>query len=140
MSIWKKNFTAEDLNERCKNSLSDHLGIIFTEVGKDYLVATMPINAKTIQPMKIMHGGASAALAETVGSAASNYCVDEGKVCVGLSLNTNHLKMANEGIVTAKATPTHLGKKIQVWNISISSEKRKIISITTLTLAVIEHL
>ncbi|MGD2170239.1 MAG: hotdog fold thioesterase [Chlamydiota bacterium] len=139
MNIWRKTITADDLNKRCKDSLSDHLGIVFTEVGENYLMATMPVNAKTRQPMDIMHGGASAALAETVGSAAGNYCVDESKICVGLSLNTNHLKMATKGIVTAKATPIHLGKKTQVWTIPIFNEKEIIISMTTLTLAVIEH-
>ena len=139
MSIFFEKVTVEMVNKRAKNSLSDHLGIVFTEIGEDFLKATMPVSEKTLQPMGIMHGGASAALAETVGSAAGNFCVDTSKfVCVGLEININHLKPVSEGTVTAIAKPYHLGRKTHVWEIKLYNNEGKLTAISRLTLAVIE--
>lgn len=136
--IWKIHFTPDEVNQRASRSLSDYLGIRFTEVGKDFLKATMPIDEKTIQPMGIMHGGASAALAETVASAAANYAIDQKThVCVGLDLNINHLRAVRSGIVTAVAKPFHLGKTTQVWDIKIFNESKELVSVARLTIAVI---
>jgi len=141
MGIWFKDVDVETINARAKESLSDHLDIKFTEIGEDYLTATMPLNAKTKQPMGIMHGGASCALAETVASAAANYCIDQTEfVCVGLDINVNHLKSVRSGFVKAKAKPFHIGRKTQVWEIKITDEKAKLIAIARLTLAVISIL
>lgn len=138
MTIFKTKLDVSSINERAKNSLSDHLGIVFTEVGDDFVAATMPINEKTIQPMGIMHGGASAALAETVGSAAANFCVDQNQfVCVGLDININHLKPVSKGFVKAVAKPYHLGRKTQVWEIKLYNNEEKLVSISRLTLAVV---
>ncbi len=139
--IWITPINLEEINRRAKNSLSDHLGIEFTEIGDDHLTATMPIDARTLQPMGIMHGGASAALAETVASAAANYCVDQTtKVCVGLDLNINHIRTVRIGTVTAVARPFHLGKSTQVWEIKIYNEKRDLVSVARLTMAIIPHI
>lgn len=139
MSIFFEKVTVDMVNKRAKNSLSDHLGIIFTEIGEDFLTATMPVSEKTLQPMGIMHGGASAALAETVGSAAGNFCVDTSKfVCVGLEININHLKPVSKGAVTAIAKPYHLGRKTHVWEIKLYNNEGKLTAISRLTLAVIE--
>jgi len=139
MSIWHVKISPEEVNQRAKNSLSDYLGIQFTEAGEDYLKATMPIDPKTIQPMGIMHGGASAALAETVASAAANYCIDPTKyVCVGLNLYTNHMKAVKTGPVEAKARPLHLGKSTQVWEVEVYNTNKELVSVSRLTLAVLE--
>ena len=136
--IWVTPFTLEEVNRRCSNSLSDHLGILFTEIGKDYLKASMPIDKRTLQPMGILHGGASAALAETVGSAAANYCLDQSLyLAVGLDLNINHIRSVKSGLIKAVAKPFHLGKTTQVWEIRLENEEGKLIAISRLTMAVI---
>src|SRR5688500_15465432 len=99
-SIWHKPFTIEDAEKSRKGTMVDHLGIVFTEIGDDYLKAKMPVDNRTLQPYGIMHGGASCALAETVGSVAGNYCLDPSKArAVGVEINTSHLKMVREGFV-----------------------------------------
>ncbi len=137
--IWVQEPTPYELNLRCQNSLSDHLGIEFTSFTSISLSARMRIDQRTIQPMEIMHGGASAALAETVGSAAGNYCIHSDLYyCVGIELNINHLKAAKEGWVHATATPLHLGKQTQVWEIKIQDDNGTLISAARLTLMVLE--
>lgn len=137
-AIWITPFTLEELNQRAENSLSAHLGIEFTEVGGDFLTASMPIDQRTHQPMGIMHGGASSALAETVGSAAANYCIDQHQyVCVGLDLNINHIRSVRSGFVRAVATPFHLGKTTQVWDIKIWDESKRLVSVARLTVAIL---
>ena len=139
MIIWKQPISVEEINTRARNTLSDHLGIEFTEVGDDFLSATMPIDQRTIQPMGIMHGGASCVLAESVGSAAANYCVDQKtKVCVGLDININHIRSVRSGKVTGIAKPFHLGKTTQVWEIKIFDEQKQLVSISRLTMTVID--
>jgi 1,4-dihydroxy-2-naphthoyl-CoA hydrolase len=118
--IWRVPATPEQLMERSRNTLAEHLGIRITEIGPDYLRATMPVNSHTHQPNGILHGGASVALAETVGSLAANFCVDITKyVCVGQEINANHLRPVASGLVTATARPFHIGGKSQVWGIEI---------------------
>ncbi len=131
--------TVEEINQRAKHSLSDHLGIEFTEIGDEHLSATMPVDQRTMQPMGILHGGASCALAETVGSAAANYCVDQKeKVCVGLDININHLRPVRSGLVTGIAKPLHIGKTTHVWEIKIYNEEKSLVSVSRLTMAVVE--
>ena len=117
----------------------EHLGIEFTEIGEDFLIAKMPVDHRTRQPLGIMHGGASCVLAETVGSTAANCAVDQKQqYCVGLDINTNHIRSIREGYVFATAKPYHLGKSTQVWSIEIINEKSQLISINRLTMAVLE--
>ena len=138
MSIWITPLTLDEINLRADRSLSSHLGIVFTKVGSDFLEASMPVDERTMQPMGIMHGGASCALAETVGSAAANYCVDQKlKVCVGVDININHIRAVRSGIVLATAKPLHLGKSTQVWEIKIVNPAEQLISVARLTMAVI---
>ena len=137
MKIWAQHSTIETANLRGKNTMSDHLGIAFTEIGDDYLKATMQVDHRTKQPVGIMHGGASCVLAETVGSTAANLCVDEKHYCVGLDINTNHIRSIREGVVTAIAKPFHLGRSTQVWGIEIRDDKDRLISVTRLTMAVL---
>jgi uncharacterized protein (TIGR00369 family) len=135
--IWTTPVTVEEINHRCRNTLCDHLGIEFTEIGDNHMTARMPVDRRTNQPMGVVHGGATAALAETVASAAANYCVDKSKICVGLDLNINHIRAVSAGFVTAVAKPLHLGKTTQVWEIKIMNEAEQLISAARLTIAVI---
>lgn len=140
MKIWKIPVTPASLNERAANSMSEYLGIEFIEVGNDFLCARMPVDAKTRQPLGIMHGGASCVLAESVGSTAANISVNpKTHYCVGLDINTNHIRSIREGYVIAIAKPYHLGRTTQVWGIEIRSEQdEKLISINRLTMAVLQ--
>jgi 1,4-dihydroxy-2-naphthoyl-CoA hydrolase len=138
MSIWKVPLTLARINERNQNTMVDLLGIEFIEIGDDYLTATMPITAKVKQPIGIMHGGASCVLAETVGSNAANFAVDQEKFyCVGLDINTNHIRSITDGHVVARAEPFHLGRTTHVWGINIMDEHQKMISVNRLTMAVL---
>ncbi len=138
MAIWKAKIDIQIMTNRNQKTMSDYLGIEFLEVGDDYLTARMPVNAQTHQPMGIMHGGASCVLAETVGSIAGNFCVDEGYYAVGLDINTNHIRSVRDGYVIGKAKPFHLGKTTQVWGIDIRDEQDRLVSVTRLTMAVLK--
>lgn len=139
MSIWRTTATPEQLTERGSRTLSGFLGIRFTEIGPDYLRATMPVNERTHQPYGVLHGGASVTLAETVGSMASTLCVDPGFVCLGQDINANHLRSISSGLVTATARPFHLGGRSQVWHIEIRDERERLVCVSRLTMAVVER-
>jgi len=132
--------TLDDINLRSANTAASHLDIKFTEVGTDCLVATMPIGCKSVQPLGLLHGGISVALAETVASSAANYCVDQQEFyCVGLDINANHIKSVSKGMVTATARPLHLGRKTHVWEIKINDDSDSLVCISRLTVAVISR-
>lgn len=138
MKIWQTEIDLTLVTERGKNTMSDYLGIEFIDVGDDFLTGRMPVNQRTKQPANIMHGGASCVLAETIGSTAAQFCVDMTKYyCVGLDINTNHVRAMREGYVIGIAKPFHLGKSTQVWGIEIKSDEGKLVSITRLTMAVL---
>jgi 1,4-dihydroxy-2-naphthoyl-CoA hydrolase len=138
--IWKVQATPEQLRERSRNTLAEWLDIRVTEIGPDYLRATMPVNSHTHQPQGILHGGASVALAETIGSLAANLCVDMTKyVCVGQEINANHVRPASSGLVTGTARPYHVGSKSQVWGIEIRDENDKLVCVSRITMAVVER-
>ena len=136
MSIWKKSFALEGLNKGMENTLCDHLGMVVTEVGDDYLKGTMPVDSRTRQPMGLLHGGASVALAESLGSLAANLAVDQKSYCVGLDINANHIRSMKSGLVTAKAAATHIGRSTQVWEITLEDEEGRLVCISRLTMAV----
>ncbi|MFZ9036068.1 MAG: hotdog fold thioesterase [Francisellaceae bacterium] len=137
MAIWRSEISTTLLNERGRGTLADFLDIEFIEFGEDYLKATMPVTDKVKQPLGIMNGGVSCVIAETVGSTAANYAVDNRlQYCVGLEINTNHLRPAKSGVLTACARPFHLGKTTQVWSIEISNEVGKLISVSRHTVSV----
>lgn len=125
------------LNAAARGTLIETLGIVFTEAGPDWLRATMPVDARTLQPYGLLHGGASVALAETLGSSAGNLCVAPGLVCVGLEINANHLRAAREGTVTGTTRPLHVGRTTQVWEIQVDDAAGKRVCVSRLTLAVI---
>ncbi|MFT4521644.1 MAG: 1,4-dihydroxy-2-naphthoyl-CoA hydrolase [Bacteroidia bacterium] len=133
-----KNINLNELNRFISNSLSGHLGMEVTEIGSNSLTMKMPVDDRTKQPMGILNGGASLALAESVASLAGNLSAPEGKACVGLEINGNHLKAVRSGYVHAKASPIHLGGRTQVWQIDITNDHSDLICICRMTLAVIE--
>ena len=137
-NFWKKEYTIKDLNDFSKNSIVGYLGIVFAKRGSDSLSATMPVDKRTIQPLGILHGGASVVLAETLGSTASYMTVNDPLYTVGLEINANHVRSADKGIVTGTAKPVHLGNTTQVWDISIKNEKDQFICISRLTMAVLK--
>lgn len=138
--IWFTPFTLEDVQRRGMGTMVEHLGIIITELGDNFLQGTMPVDHRTIQPMGILHGGASAALAETLGSLAANLVVDKAeKYCVGLEINANHIRSAKQGLVTGIAQPLHLGRSTQVWSIEIINEENQLVCISRLTMAVLDR-
>jgi 1,4-dihydroxy-2-naphthoyl-CoA hydrolase len=141
MSIWFKPITLEDARGSYEGArdLAHHLGIELTAVGPDFLSGTLPVDERTRQPFGLLHGGASVALAETLGSVAANLCVDSTKVyCVGQEINANHVRSARSGRVTGTARPIHLGSRSQVWDIRIEDETGRLVCISRLTMSVIE--
>jgi len=139
MSIWKKDSALVRLNKISENTIIALLGIEYTQIGDDYLQATMPVDSRTHQPHGLLHGGASVVLAETLGSVAGNLAVSEHKVCVGLEVNANHLRSMKSGVVTGTAKAVRLGRTVQVWQIEIENEKGQLICTSRLTLAVIDR-
>jgi 1,4-dihydroxy-2-naphthoyl-CoA hydrolase len=137
--IWfSLDISLDQLNENAANTMGPYLGMEFTEIGPDYLRAMMPVDHRTIQPYGLLHGGASAALAETVGSVASALVIDQQKlICVGLEINANHLRGVKEGYVHAIAKPLHLGGTTHVWDIRITDDQHKLVCVSRLTVAIL---
>jgi len=128
-----------ELNKLSENTMGQVLDIKFTEIGPDYLKATMPVCSKTHQPYGLLHGGASAALAETIGSVASSLVIDRDKqICVGIEINCNHIRGKKDGVVTAIATPLHVGASTHVWDIKINDEQGKLVCVSRLTVAILK--
>jgi 1,4-dihydroxy-2-naphthoyl-CoA hydrolase len=139
MSIWRSAATPAELNERSSRTLPGYLGIRITEIGADFMRATMPVNERTHQPFGVLHGGASVALAETVGSMAAMLCVDPRYQVLGQDINANHLRAVSAGLVTATARPFHLGRSSHVWHIEIRDEQERLVCVSRLTMAVVER-
>ena len=140
MSIWRSLQTLDALNSASERTLIRHLGIVFTEVGDDFIRGTMPVDERTWQPAGLLHGGASMVLAETLGSMGGNMCVDRSlHLCVGQEINANHVRSARQGHVTGTARPAHLGGRTQVWTIDIISDAKDLVCVSRLTLAVVKR-
>ncbi|HMQ47816.1 MAG TPA: hotdog fold thioesterase [Saprospiraceae bacterium] len=137
--IWKQAFTLEGLRQMGQNTLLETLGMELVEIGDDFIVMKMPVDHRTVQPMRLLHGGASVALAESLGSIASTLCLDDlqTQTVVGVEINANHLRSVKEGYVFGKATPLRIGRKIHVWNIEIKDEANRLICVSRLTIAVV---
>jgi uncharacterized protein (TIGR00369 family) len=135
--VFRQASSLEVLNALSRDNSIAHLGIVFTELGADYLRATMPVDARTLQPYGLLHGGASVLLAETLGSTAGMLCVEDGELCVGIEINANHLGAVRAGTVTGTARPLQVGRRVQVWEIRIEDDAGRLACISRLTLAVI---
>jgi 1,4-dihydroxy-2-naphthoyl-CoA hydrolase len=124
-----------------KGNMLEHIGFSCTEVGKDYIVGTIPVDHRTKQPYGLLHGGASVVLAESLGSIAAHCTIDSSKqYAVGLDINANHIRSAKSGIVTGISKPIHIGRKTQVWEIKISDENNKLVCISRITMAIVEKI
>ncbi len=137
MDYDKKKMILEQFNSICKNTLMETLNIEFCDVGKDFIVAKMPVDSRVHQPEGYLHGGASVALAESVGSASVFYFLRDAKKVRGIEIAANHVRGIKEGYVYARSTPIHLGRTTQLWRIEITNEEGELISsvkLTTLTL------
>lgn len=140
MSIWINTVTLEQLNLTRQKTMVSNLGIEFTDIGEDSISARMPVDSRTIQPFGILHGGASVALAETLGSVAASLTLDiSQKIPVGMEINANHLRSVTSGWVFGTARPVHLGGSTQVWEIRISDEQGRLVCISRMTLAIINR-
>lgn len=141
MAIWFNPELKLDEVKRDGNvRMMTHLGIEFTALGDDYLEGTMPVDERTTQPYGLLHGGASCVLAETLGSMAAHYVVDPEKYqAVGVDITTHHLKSVTAGIVTGRATPIRIGRRMQVWDIAICDEQERPVCVSRLTVAVVER-
>ena len=139
MSIWFGDFSVKEVQERGLGTMAENIGITITAKGDDYLEGRMPVDHRTLQPLGLLHGGASVALAETLGSMAANYVVDRSKFyCVGLEINANHIRSARSGYVTGRAKPLHLGQTTHVWSIEITDEEKRLVCMSRLTMAVLK--
>lgn len=139
MPIFNSAVTLETLNTTSANTMVAHLGIEYTRLGEDFIEARMPVDHRTHQPLGLLHGGASVALAETLGSVAATCCVNPvTQYCVGLEINANHLKSVRDGFVTGIAKPIHLGKRTHVWEIKIVNQSQELVCISRITLAVLD--
>lgn len=134
MAIWYGTPSLQAMNESCRDTLAETLGILFTEIGDDYLTGIMPVDNRTRQPRGYLHGGASVALAETLGSSAAGLCVDiDNKILFGLEINANHISAVSEGNVTGTARPLHVGRNSHVWEVRITSEDGSLVCTSRLT-------
>ena len=138
-SPFRRATTVADLNALSAGTAMEPLGIVFSELGPDYLRATMPVDPRTRQPYGLLHGGASVLLAETLGSTAGGLCVEEDEGVVGIEINANHLAAVREGRVTGTARPLHVGRSTQVWEIRIEDDAGRLACVSRLTLAVIRR-
>ena len=139
MGIFKNIKTVDDLNKWSANTMAEQLGIRFTEIGENYLTASMPVDHRTHQPLGLLHGGASVALAETLGSVAASMTLDLSKqFCVGLEINANHIKGVRDGVVVGKTSPVHIGKKTQVWEIRITTTADELVCLSRITMAILD--
>jgi 1,4-dihydroxy-2-naphthoyl-CoA hydrolase len=140
MTTWfDKNVSVEDLKPLGKGTMTEHLGLEWVEIGKDFLKAKIPVDHRTIQPYGLLHGGASCVLAETIGSVASHLIIDPSEFyCVGIEINANHIRSAKEGFVYGTCSPLHIGSSTHVWDIRITNEEEKLICISRLTVAIMK--
>ncbi len=138
--IWTKKPALDVIQKMSAGTMCDALGMVFTEIGDDSLTATMPVDHRTKQPAGLLHGGASVALAETLGSIASALCLKSNdKMPVGIEINANHLKSATSGLVTGRCRPIRVGQSLHVWNIEIHNEKQELVCVSRLTVMIVDR-
>ncbi len=139
MNIWKKQTTVEAINVLCQGTMCEHIGLLITEIGDDYVKGTLPVDARTQQHMGIIHGGASVVLAETLGSIGSTLCCPDGFHIVGLDINANHIPAGKPPFVTGNARLLQIGSSTMVWEIKNNDADDKLVCISRLTCAVLKN-
>ena len=135
--LFRKDRTVEDLNRMHLNTACERLGIEITEIGPDFLRGRMPVDERTKQPAGILHGGASVALAETLGSMSAWLCLEPGFTGVGLDINANHIRAMREGWVHGECRPVHVGRTTHVWQIDIRDEEGRMVCASRITMAIV---
>ena len=139
MNIWFSPPELNVINSWSKGTMLEHLGIEITEIGDDYIEGTMPVDHRTFQPFKLVHGGANVVLAESLGSIGAQLTIDSSEYyCVGQEVNANHLRGVRKGTVRARAEQVYKGKTSQVWEIKLFDERNKMTCISRLTVAVVK--
>jgi uncharacterized protein (TIGR00369 family) len=138
MRIWKKDVSVEELTRSHAKTAVDRLGIEFLEVGDDFIRARVPVDERTVQPFRILHGGVSVVLAETLGSCGAHYSAPEGHRAVGLDINANHIRSASSGWVTGTARAVHIGRTTQVWQIDMTNDAGQLTCVSRITMAVLQ--
>ena len=138
MPIWKQPVSVELLTASAANTAVSHLGIEFLEVGDDFIRARVPVDARTVQPYGLLHGGVSVVLAETLGSCGAAYALAAGQRTVGLDINANHLKGTTSGWVTGITRPVHIGRSTQVWQIEMTNDAGELTCVSRITMAVLQ--
>lgn len=137
--MFNPEITVEQLNKMSKNTMMEHLDLEFTEIGKDFISAKMPVDHRHHQPYGLLHGGASVVIAETLGSVAAHCTfIDQKKYAVGLEINANHLKSVKSGYVFGITKPIHVGRSTQVWEIKITNEQDQLVCVSRITMAIID--
>lgn len=139
MAQWKRQLSVEQLSQAGRNTMVENLGIVIEAIDENGLRGSMPVDQRTTQPFGLLHGGASVALAETLGSLAGQLMVEDNEMVVGLEINANHLKAVRAGRVTGVASALHVGRRTQVWEIRISDEAGALVCVSRLTLAVVRR-
>ena len=137
MPIWTRPLSVEELTAIHKDTAPAHLGLEFLDVGDDYIVGRVPVDARTKQPYGLLHGGVSVVLAETLGSCGAIYCAPPGHRVVGLDINANHIRGATSGWVTGRTSPVHVGRSTQVWHIEMRNDAGELTCVSRLTMAVL---
>lgn len=135
--IWTRDVTLEQLNQMTERNMLAHLGMVFTHLGDRVLEATMPVDDRTRQPFGLLHGGASVALSESLGSMAGYLCSQPGECVVGVEINASHLRPVSQGEVRGVCQPLHMGRKNQVWQIEVFTPQDKLCCIARLSTAVL---
>jgi 1,4-dihydroxy-2-naphthoyl-CoA hydrolase len=138
MVIWKQPVSVEVLTAGAANTAVSHLGIEFLEVGDDFIRARVPVDHRTVQPYRLLHGGVSVVLAETLGSCGAAYAAPVGHRVVGLDINANHLKSASSGWVTGITRPVHIGRTTHVWAIELTNDAGELVCVSRITMAVLQ--
>ncbi len=139
MGIWLRSINLESLNKMSSNTLVSHLGIRITNFGEDFLEGTMPVDERTVQPFRLLHGGASCVLAESLGSIAANLCIDNlESMAVGQHIEATHIRSATSGLVTGKARAVHIGRSSHVWSIEIFNDEGKLICDSKIIMAIVK--
>ena len=139
MNIWKHPLDLIAINKMSENTLVSHLGILVTKFGDDWLEGTMPVDKRTVQPYRLLHGGASCVLSESLGSIAANLSIDTSEyMAVGQHIEATHIKPATKGLVTGKARAVHIGRSSQIWSIEIFNDEGKLICDSKIIMAIVK--
>lgn len=137
--IWRRSLSVAEINSLVKGTMVSHLGMTCIALGDDTVTATMPVDGRTTQPYGLLHGGASATLAETLASISATLALEENQVAVGVEINASHIRQVRSGVVTGVARPLHIGRRIHLWQVEITDDAERLVCVSRVTLTVLER-